>query len=175
MSIHKTKEKTYEVRWREQGRQRAMRFDRKIDADKFESNLRLGQIPQFLLDEKEKLKNELNFAELVDIWIRDYSEVHNAPSTAIRNRQMARDYLIPFLGRRKLSQISKKDVDQLQAKLFKGGKIRPKTVNNVIGLLGKIFSDAQGWGHIETNPTLQVKSIKCPETDFRYWTFVRAP
>jgi integrase len=60
----------------------------------------------------------------------------------------------------------------LQSSLFKKGKIKSKTINNVIGLACKIFTDAQGWGHIAMNPAVQVRRIRCPETDYQFWTFV---
>ncbi|HYX36942.1 MAG TPA: tyrosine-type recombinase/integrase [Oligoflexus sp.] len=171
MSIHKTKCKTYEVKWRENGKLRSHNFKRKIDAEKFQASLKLGKRQFLFAEEKEKKESELTFMELAEVWVRDHAEVHKAPSTVIRDKQIIRDYLLPFIGSMKLSDVSKRSIIDIQANLHRGGKLKPKTINNIIGLCHKIFSDAVGWGMAPANPLSYIKPIKCPESEFRFWTF----
>ncbi len=171
MSVHKTKFKTYEVRWRMDGRQRSKRFDRKVDAEKFDASLRLDKVPDFILEKKKSIENEKTFSDLAETWLHDHAEVHKAPSGVIRDRQMIRDYLIPFIGNLRLSTINKRDIVKVQAELSRLAKIKPKTINNITGLCHKIFADAVGWGMLNSNPASHVKPIRCPEAEFRFWTF----
>src|SRR6478735_3485623 len=171
MSVHKTKKKIYEVRWRFKGRQRSKAFKRKVDADKFEASLRLDNVPDFLLEKDERNKNEPTFREMTTIWLRDHAEVHNSPSTIIRDHQIIRDYLLPSIGHLKLSQIVKRDFVEIQSSLRRRGDLKPKTINNITGLCHKIFADIVDWGYLTSNPSARIKPIKCPEVDYKFWTF----
>lgn len=171
MSIHKTISGTFEVRWRNKGRQRSKTFKRKIDAEKFEAKILLDQVPDFLNESKETRSPEITFGELAEIWMRDHAEVHKAASSLVRDRQILKTYLLPQLGKYRLSAITRLDIVQLQAKLYKSGKIGAKTVNNIIGLCHKIFFDGLGWGYNASNPAAGVKPIKCQEVEHRFWSF----
>ena len=171
MSIHKTKSGKYEVRWRDKGRQRSKTFRRKIDAIKFEAKVHLNQLPDFIRDKKEEKHETITFRELSEIWVRDHSEVHNAPSTILRNEQILRIYLFPSLGKYSVNTIEKRDIIQLQARLRKADKLSAKTINNILGLAKKIFSDGLSWGFIDANPAAAIKRIKVQDKDYVFWEF----
>ena len=105
MSIHKTKSGTFEVRWREQGKQKSKTFKRRVDAKKFEAQINAG-IDALGLSKSETLEVGLSFKEFSEIWMRDHSLVHNAESTVIRNRQILKKHLIPKIGEIELSSLS---------------------------------------------------------------------
>jgi integrase len=171
MSIHKTKCKTYEVKWRENGKSCSKSFKRKIDAEKFQASLRLGKEKFLFKLEMENKESDFTFLEMTEVWVRDHAEVHKAPSTVIRDKQIIRDYLLPYIGSLKLSDISKRLIIEIQANLHRSGKLKPKTINNIMGLCRKIFSDAVAWGMAPANPLAYVNPIKCPDSEFRFWTF----
>ncbi len=179
MSIHKTESGTFEVKWRENGKQRSQTFKRKVDANSFDALKKLGIDTEEALGriglgpviEKALCKDEMTFAQLSNIWLVDHAEVHKSPSSVIRDRQMLKDFLLPTFGLTKLSQIQKHDVVRLQASLHAEGRLKPKSINNVIGLLHKIFDDGVGWGHIKHNPVEYVKNIRLNETEYRFWNF----
>ncbi|HYX34776.1 MAG TPA: site-specific integrase [Oligoflexus sp.] len=162
MSIHKTKFGTYEVRWRLNGKQKAKGFKKKIDAEKFEAGLTLDIVPD---------ESKTTFEELAQIWLDDYALVHKSPSAIIRDKQILRDYLLPDLGKIKLSQIQPKHIVEIQSKLHKRGILKPKSINNITGLCHKIFSDGIYWGYLKTNPAVLVKPIKLTGVDYNWWTF----
>ncbi len=171
MSIHKTKSGKYEVRWRDKGRQRSKTFQRKIDASKFEAKVQLNQLPDYLKDKKEEKLENITFRELSEIWIRDHSEVHNAPSTVLRNKQILRSYLLPSLGKYPIDSIEKRDIIQLQARLRRTNKLSAKTINNILGLANKIFSDGLSWGFVDANPAAAIKRIKAQDKEHVFWEF----
>ena len=169
MSIHKTKSGRYEVRWRQGRRQRSKSFKRKIDATKFEATVTLDQLPEFLKDKTPT--EDMNFQELAEIWMRDHCKVHNAESTVMRNEQILQSYLLPHLGKFSLPDIKKRDLVQLQAKLRRSGNLKPKTINNILGLANKIFSDGQSWGFLDANPVFGIKRIKAQDPEHIFWEF----
>ncbi len=166
MSIHKTKFGCYRVRWRDRGRLQSKSFVRKIDAEKFEAQTKLADVKPT----SEKKEPGLNFSTMAEIWLTTHADVHKAPSSVIRDRQMLRDYLIPTLGKYSLTSIIKRDVVQLQAKLKSGTALSAKSINGVIGLLHKIFEDAVRWDYLPANPASKIQRIKLPELDYRFWT-----
>lgn len=171
MSINKTPEGTWRVRWRENNRQKSKTFKRKVDAEKFEAVVRLGQLPKFFENVGGDKEVSLTFKEMAEIWIRDHAEVHKAPSTIIRDKQTLRDHLFPSIGSLALTAINKKDVVRIQAKLRAEGRLKPTTINNVTGLCHKILSDAVSWGYLSSNPAASIKRINCQEVEHRFWTF----
>ncbi len=172
MSIHKTGSNTYEVRWREKGRQRAKTFKRKVDAERHQATVRLKDVSGN--SETASKTNRiacLTFSQLSEIWLRDHAEVHKTASSIIRDRQVLRTYLLPHIGAAKLPDICRRDIIELQGKLHRSGKIGPKTINNVLGLCHKIFDDGICWDYCKSNPVRGVKRIKCQDGEHRFWTF----
>lgn len=168
MSIHKTKVGTYQVRWRERGRLKAKNFDRKIDAEKFEASLKLG----IQSTEPAKLVEEtMRVTDFVDIWMKDHGHVHKSASSLIRDRQIIRDYVLPQLGKYRLNEVLRRDLVQMQGNLNANSRLKPKTINNVMGLVCKLFKDAAQWQYVMSNPAAGLKPIKVPEQAYRFWTF----
>lgn len=171
MSIHRTAAGTYRVRWRYKGRLKSKTFKRKVDAEKWQAAATLDQVVIPGAKEKEKKKKfQMKFRELVDIWLRDHAEVHKAPSSVIRDKQMLRDYILPTLGHLAVEAIERRDFTKLQSKLVREGKLAPKTINSILSLSHKIMEDAVFWGYAEKNLAKGVRPVKIPEIEYRFWT-----
>ncbi len=167
MSIHKTKHGKYQVRWRESGRMYAKNFDRKIDADKFQAATKLQQDEPVKPAEVEPI----TFSNFLEIWFRDYGQVYKKDRSLVLDRQLLRDYIIPSWGNRLMSQISKRDIFELQGKLVTEGRLSPKTINLILGLAKKIFKCAANWEYIKSSPIEGIPQIKIPEQDYSFWVF----
>lgn len=169
MSIHKTSSGTYRVRWRENGRMYSKTFKRKIDADKFSASVCLG------IEESSNVKKKIilkkSFTELVDFWIKNHAEIHKTPSSIMRDKQMLRDYILPKLGHLPAESIKRTDILAIQAYLKAKKILAPKSINLITGLIHKICDDSHSWGHLTTNPASGVSPIKCPEQEYKFWTF----
>ena len=71
-------------------------------------------------------------------------------STSRNYRHMIRYHLLPFFGQVRLPEIGPADVQMFLAE--KSKRYAPKTVLALRNLLSKIFSTAQKWGYLQTNP-----------------------
>jgi integrase len=166
MSVHKTKSGNYRTRWRQDGRQYSKNFKRKIDAEKFLAAVLINEAPA-----TTRNNNSVTLASFAETWIKDYATIHKAPSSLIRDQQVLRDYILPSLGQKKLETIELRDAVKLQGMLSRDSSLSAKSINNVIGQLCKMLSDAVAWGLLKVNPIKGVAPIKCPEVAYRFWTF----
>ena len=95
-----------------------------------------------------------------DLWTR-YSAEH-LPRKKARSRiddmQKARDYILPRLGRLKVADVARVDVNNLHRDLSD----RPYQANRVLALLSKMLSLAEAWGYRPdgTNPCRHIEKYK---------------
>ena len=76
-------------------------------------------------------------------------------STARNYRHVVRKHLLPFLGEIALPDVGVADVQMLIAD--KSKRYAPWTIHQVRSVLSKVFSTAQKWGYLTTNPALKVQ------------------
>ena len=181
MSIHKIQNNRYRVRWRERGRLKSKSFSRKVDADQFDAmqrakpvlNEAMPGLAEIMAPLKKSSDQTLDptFAEYVQMFLHDYAEVHRTPGSVIRDRQIIRDHFLAAWGRMTLPEITRRHLVTIQAELSREGSLKPKTINNVLGLAHKMFTEAERWDLIKISPARGVRTIKCPEQDYRFWTF----
>lgn len=119
--------------------------------------------------EKFGVKKELEYANKSDIndnillknhlleWIDFYSE-HIKPLTEESYRQQINAYLIPHLGKYKLSNLTTKIIDDFYIKMRKEGRIRGKgglskrSVRYLHTILQKSLDTAIDWNRLQENP-----------------------
>jgi integrase len=166
---HKTPNGTWRVQWRENRRMMSKVFPAgtlKSVIDKFEAEIRLG----FVNATQEKQCP--TFADYAARWIEHYAEIHKAPSTVLKDRQILRDHLNPTFGAKKLFEIRRKDIRDLKTLLCNERGFAAQTVNNILGLAHKIFEGAVSEDElIQANPVSGVKRVPSPRRAFKFWTF----
>ncbi len=79
-----------------------------------------------------------------------------------------RVHLVPFFGDVELRKITIERIEQYKAAKVSTG-LSPKTVNNHLGVLSSLFSVAVRWKYAEVNPLTQVRRLKLPPQEFRFW------
>lgn len=79
-------------------------------------------------------------------------------NTALGNESRYKNHIGPALGRRKIVDIEKREIIQLQQKLAE--KFEPSTVNGIIVQLKTILNDAVAEGIISKSPAVGVKMLK---------------
>ena len=77
------------------------------------------------------------------------------PNTQAGTRTHCKQYILPHLGARQLSSLSREDVQQWKAKLL--GQYAPGTVETALNKLRTICRDAVSWRYIKADPTAGVK------------------
>ncbi len=88
-------------------------------------------------------------------------------STFRSTEQAYRVHLVPFFEDCDLRSIDVEDVER-----FKASKIdshAPKTINNMLGYLSKLFNDAVTWGYADSNPVSRVRPLRLPPQEMDFW------
>jgi integrase len=106
---------------------------------------------------------------LNDFWPR-FIEGHSManrekPSSIHGKESVFRNHLKPALGTRRLDRITDEDVQRLKAALMTR---QPKTVNNVLTVLGRLLRTAVEWNQIPRMPC-RVRLLKVPPPSFRFY------
>ncbi len=167
---HKTDNGNWKVRWRDKAEDimRARTFERKVDAQKFEAELKLGM--RFNVE----VRNYTTFAQFSERWLKEYSRVHKSESQQKEDVRLIRDYFLPSFGEKLLRELTKRDLISFQAKLVAEKQLKPKSINNITGVARKIMEDAFDWEMVSGNVWGSVKPLPVPEAAFRFWTAVEA-
>jgi integrase len=120
------------------------------------ADVRRGKDPSA---EKAAARATPSIRELCDKFIEDYSRPTNRPRSVTYNQFLITRYIIPDLGSKKVTEVSRADVSDLIVRM----KATPVTANRVLGCLRKMFNMAEVWGYRGdgTNPCRHVP--KYPE------------
>ncbi|MCA1678907.1 MAG: tyrosine-type recombinase/integrase [Actinobacteria bacterium] len=158
MSITKTRDGRWVVRWYVAGRGSARRqriFDRKGDAQTFDGEVRrrraLGELALF-----EQRNRTLE--ELAREWWRKYAVPNLATWTLTGYERMLVSYVQPRLGRMRVGDITPEVVADFRERLEAAGVGR-HSVRLSLVVLQSMFGHAIRWGWVQTNP---VKAVPKP-------------
>ena len=80
--------------------------------------------------------------EFADRYLSEHAEAKKRPRSVAEDRRMLQSFILPGLGKRKLADISRGDVQQLHHEL----KATPYQANRVLALLSKMLNLAEKWG-----------------------------
>ncbi len=86
--------------------------------------------------------------ELCDDYLERHARPKKRPKSVMGDEQLIRLYIRPKLGARKVSSISRRDLDEAHQAL----KAHPYQANRLVALLSKMFSLAVAWGWRSDNP-----------------------
>jgi integrase len=78
-----------------------------------------------------------------------------APRTQDEWRAMVRDWILPALGKRRVADVKRDDVERLHTKITKAGK--PRRANSVRSAVATLFAQAVTWEMRNDNPAKGVK------------------
>jgi integrase len=73
-----------------------------------------------------------------------------APGTQAEYRAMLHAYILPALGKRKVAEVDREDIERLHRAITEGGK--PSRANRVKSLASTIFAQGVKWNMCERNP-----------------------
>lgn len=173
MSIHKRPNGKWKVAWLYQGRQFSRTFPRKEEAKAWQAEIDLAKNNPGKLRELTVPGHGVpTFNEFWPLWIEKHAKVFKSEGCAHEDENMIKKHLAPWIGNKKLTEITRAMATDMQAILAKTRK--PRTVNSVIGLLKKMLNDAVYWEIIEDNPIRLVKPLKLGDQPFDFWSFEEA-
>jgi integrase len=149
----------YVVRWYESGRGSARRkrtFDRRRDAELFEASIRrarqLGQLAS------EVIGSNATLEEFLVEWWSTYAVTHLRPNTLATYTTLLDKWIVPYLGRKRLREITRETVDNYCARIRADGAGAP-TVNRALGVLQGVFHRAVEWRRLAWNPIVGVRRV----------------
>ena len=149
----------YVVRWYESGRgstRRKQTFDRRRDAELFEASLRrarqLGQLAS------EVIGSNLMLEEFLVEWWDTYAVTHLRPNTLATYTTLLDNWIVPYLGRKRLREITRETIDLYCARIRADGAGVP-TVNRALGVLQGVFHRAVEWRRLAWNPVVGTRRL----------------
>jgi integrase len=149
----------YVVRWYESGRgstKRKRTFDRRRDAELFEASVRrarqLGQLAS------EVIGSNATLEEFLVEWWDTYATTHLRPNTLATYTTLLDKWIVPYLGRKRLREITRETIDNYAARLRLDGAGAP-TINRTLGLLQGVFHRAVEWRRLGWNPVVGVRRV----------------
>lgn len=102
---------------------------------------------------KAKAKAALSCQELYELWQRVHVQVHCKPSYAYVVKGLWKNHLRPHLGRRRVSEITRADVQAIQERLAGHHSV----ANSAVSVLGSMFRLAVDRELVESSPVERVK------------------
>ncbi len=149
----------YVVRWYESGRDSVKRkrtFDRRRDAELFEASIRrarqLGQLAS------EVIGSNATLEEFLVEWWDTYAVTHLRPNTLLSYTTLLDKWIVPYLGRKRLRDITRETIDLYCARIRADGAGAP-TVNRALGVLQGVFHRAVEWRRLAWNPVLGARRL----------------
>jgi|TARA_B100001964_G_scaffold165952_1_gene182275 integrase len=126
---------------------------RRLAQDKL-GEVRHGRDPQAERQEKRK---EMLFEELAERYM-DHAKHHKRSWKD--DEQRLRDHILPALGKRKLSEITLRQIQKIHTSVK--DRLSPATANRVAALVNHIFTMAGKWSLIEINPAKGLTMFREP-------------
>ena len=116
---------------------------------------------------EEEVPNEAAFSGFAKYWFDTHS-VNLKPNTIDAYEVILRNHLVPFFGDQDLRSISVEQVEAFKSKMVKAGR-SPKSVNNYLGVGGRMFHSAIDWEYADNNPFHRTERLKEPQFDYLIW------
>ncbi len=105
------------------------------------------------------------FTDFAVDFLERYAKTNNKPSEYDSKRDILNLHLRPWFGDTRLDEIEDEDVEAYKAAKVDLG-LSPKTVNNHLAVLSKLYATAIDWKRIGRAPRMKPLKVPVPETDF---------
>jgi len=126
-------------------------FTRERDARRFDTAVRrakdLGQLSS------EVVGSEQTVAAFLEEWWEKYARATLKPSTLASYAYVLDRWIVPYLGRLRLRDISRETIDQYRAELRAAGAGTP-TINRALAILQGVLRRAVEWRRLPSNPVV---------------------
>jgi integrase len=126
---------------------------RRLAQDKL-ADVRRGNDPQ---SERQEKRGEMAFAELAERYL-EYAK--DRKRSYKDDAQRMRDHVLPTLRHKKLSEITLRQLQNIQTSIKK--KLSPSTANRVTALIKHVFTMAGKWGMITDTPSKHLTMFREP-------------
>lgn len=111
------------------------------------------------------------FREWSKEFLSVYAASNNKRSEQISKKQIIDDHLVPFFGDARIDRIGVGEIEKFKAAQL-ASEAAPKSINNRLTVLRRMFAVAHEWGRIGAVP--RVQWVKLPPRTFRFLSFEEA-
>ena len=101
-------------------------------------------------------------------FIKVYAHANNKPSEVYSKTMALQNHLLPAFSTRKLDKIMTRDIEAFKAAMIDKG-LAPKTINNVLAVLGKMLKTAKVWNLLQAVP--EIKLLRLPILEHSFLSF----
>jgi len=115
----------------------------------------------------EPVRKQAAFSGFAKHWYDLHFMTNCKPSYARTTEQILRVHLVPFFGGQDLRELTVEQVESYKA--LKARTLSPKTVNNHLGVLGRMLRSAVDWGYADHNLARQVQPLRVPPSELNFW------
>lgn len=98
----------------------------------------------------------ITFDAFVEKWLSDHCEPRLRPGTVRGYRSMVDTHWTPVFGGVRLNRITAARVQATVADMSRKGRLSPKTIRNIVGVLRKSMEVAVQWGYLQNNPASHI-------------------
>ena len=109
--------------------------------------------------------SEMTVFAFAKMWLDKYAFVFKTRGAALRDEQCLRLHVMPYLGDKRLRNVTRQDIQLMVSSWLQGKNVSHKTVNNMLGTAKKMFSEAVAWGFLSALPATHVKRIKVQQRE----------
>lgn len=163
--VKNSRDGSWLARWRDpNGAQRKKSFRRRVDAERFVSELQTEMNRGSYVD---PAGGKLRVETYAETWMAGLG--HLKPSTALRYREVARTHVVPKWGRWPLAKVARSDVAAWIGDLTSAG-MSPGLVRKVYLVASMIFEAAVADRRIGVNPTKGVRLPRQQRNEPRFLT-----
>jgi len=150
--------KTAMLRYRRDGRNRAFKLGIIGDGFTMHEARRNASKARGIVDaggdparDREARRASLTFAEVAERFMTEAAEPYLKATTVRNYWGMLRKHVLPALGRMKVAEVERADIEGLHQRV---GKSAPGTANRVLALVSVVMTNAERWGHrpAQSNP-----------------------
>lgn len=121
--------------------------------------------------DKEEKKEVLTFEKFAWKWVEIYVKNNNKISGVRGKSSILKTHLIPFLGKKRLDQITSLHIEEYKA-LTRNKGLCNKTINSHLTVLNTCLTYAVEWEEIKTRP--KIKRLKVPPQKYDFLTFTES-
>ena len=153
-------QKSFVLNYRIRGRERRITLGRwpswntkaaRLEAGRLRQEIDRGHDP---LEEREEERNAPTIAELAARYIEEHLP-NKRPRSANEDRALIRDHVLPALGKLRVTDLTRADVERLHRRITADGK--PVRANRALACLRTMLNRAVGWEYRPDNPAKGVQ------------------
>ncbi|QDK43205.1 hypothetical protein DOM21_17430 [Bacteriovorax stolpii] len=166
MAIYKLKSKKWKAEfWYKGQRLCSKTFSNKALADKWERDLDTEYENKSLTG---SIAQDYTYNEIYEYWLSN-AVPRKTSRSLVKDKQMYRDYIEPFIGRKKISEISAILLSQIPLKALNKG-LSKSSANKIIQHFKAVFNEAYLNDLICRNPAKNIKQYKLEKKEMVYFS-----